>query len=128
FEVLEDGVAALGVDADGGLVEEEELGIVEQGRGEVETALHAAGEIGDAVAGAVGEADEIEDAGDGVFERGAAHAIEGAEELEVLEWGEFVVETDVLGDEAEGALGGVGVGADGGAGDADLAGVGAEEA
>src|SRR5690606_25920563 len=45
---VENGVARLGIDADGGLVEEEELRVVDEGDGEVEPALHASREGGDA--------------------------------------------------------------------------------
>src|SRR5688572_26364841 len=44
---LEDVVAALRIDADGGLVEDEQLGAVEDTGGEVEPALHPAGELVD---------------------------------------------------------------------------------
>src|SRR5688572_27689514 len=42
FEGIEDGVAALGVNADGRLIEDEQVGVVEQSCADVEPALHAA--------------------------------------------------------------------------------------
>ena len=59
LEVVEDGVAALRVDADRRLVEIRS-GVVEQRRGDVEPPLHAAAEGRRLVAGAVGEAHELE--------------------------------------------------------------------
>ena len=84
LEVFEDGVAGLGVDADGGLVAEEEFGAVEEGGGEVEAAGYAAGEIFNGVAAAVGELDGLEGGVDAGAEIGAAEAVEGAEDAEVF--------------------------------------------
>ena len=60
LEVIEDGVAALRVDTYGGLVQQKDLRIMQERCGQVETALHAAAEVSDAVLGAVGEADQIQ--------------------------------------------------------------------
>ena len=40
---------------------------------------------------------------------GAAQAVEGAEEAQVLAGGQLLEQREVLGDEADGALGGIGV-------------------
>ena len=57
---LEDGVAALRVDADGGLVEHQQLRLMQQTDADVEAALHAAGVVIGAVVGAVGQPDQLE--------------------------------------------------------------------
>ena len=58
FEVVEDGVAALRVDADRRLVEQQDVGIVQQARGEIQPPLHPAAECLHPVARAIGEADQ----------------------------------------------------------------------
>ena len=60
-----EGVAGLGVEAGGRLVEEEDLGVVDQGGGEGDALLLAAGEGAEEGAGAVGEIDAGEECGDG---------------------------------------------------------------
>ena len=63
-EEVPEGAAGDGVDAGGGLVEEDDLGGVDDGAGEGEALLPASGELGDA-AGEVGvEAGEVEEFGD----------------------------------------------------------------
>ena len=57
---LEDGVAALRVDADGRLVEQQQARPVEQADADVQAPLHAAAERRGAVLGPVREADELE--------------------------------------------------------------------
>ena len=60
LDALEDGVAALRVDADGRLVEHQQLGLVQQTGGDVATPLHAARVALDPLVGPIGEADEVE--------------------------------------------------------------------
>nr|BFF24014.1 hypothetical protein GCM10025732_19790 [Glycomyces mayteni] len=107
-EALPDEVAGLGVEAGGGLVEDDQFGVVDEGARDGEAALHAAGEVGDLVLGAGGELHEVEEFGG----LGAGGLLPDAEvpgvDDEVLEDGEHVVEGVVLGDDAE-------AGADGGA-------------
>ena len=55
----EDGVAALGVHPHGWLVEEQNLRLMQEGGGQVETPLHAAAEGPHAIFGAIGEAGQI---------------------------------------------------------------------
>ena len=93
--------AALRVDADGGLVEQQNLRAVHDAAGEVEAALHAAAEARHGFAGAVGKADEVEHFLDAVAKRGAVHPVRAAPVGEVLGGGEIVVERDVLGHHAE---------------------------
>ena len=60
FDVLEDLVARLRIDADRGLVEQQQVRLVHERGGEVEAPLHAARIGADAIVLAIGEADEIE--------------------------------------------------------------------
>ena len=57
LHLLEDVVARLRIDAGGRLVEEQQRRPVDDGDGEVEPPLHAAGEGAGAVVGPVGQAD-----------------------------------------------------------------------
>ena len=59
-DALEDVVAGLGIDADGGLVEEEDAGFVEQADGEIGAARHAAGVAADRDVGPGAEGDDLE--------------------------------------------------------------------
>ena len=128
FEVFEEGVAGLGIDADGGFVAEEEFGAVEEGGDEVEAAGHAAGKVFHGLAAAVGELDGFEGGVDAGAEVGAAEAVEFAEDAEVLVGREIGVEGDVLRDEAEGEAGGGMGGGEGLAVEGEGAGVGGAEA
>jgi hypothetical protein len=53
LEIFKDGVAALRIDTDRRLIEQEDLRIVKQSRGQVQAPLHASTERSDFVAGAV---------------------------------------------------------------------------
>jgi len=99
---VEDRVARLGIDADGGLVAEEELRLVEQRGDEIEAALHAPGKRLHGIAAAVGKLDRLEGGGDAGLEFASAETVERAEEAEILLGAEVLVERDRLGHEAEG--------------------------
>ncbi len=89
-----------GVQADGGLVEDEEFRGAEQGHREGDPAALAAGEVAGEGVGAGGEADVLDDAGDGLAAAGAggpAGVQDGGEVVEVLADGEVVVYGRVLG-------------------------------
>src|SRR5947209_14911921 len=92
LEVLEDRVTALRIDADRRLVEEEDVGVVEQARGKVESALHAAAVRLHPVARAIGEADQLQRRRHGALERGTTQAVEATEEGEVVARRQLVVE------------------------------------
>ena len=68
FDAVEDVVARLRVDADGRLVEKDDLRIVNEGDGHVEPPLHAAGVGFHAVAAAVLEAGELQGPGDALLQ------------------------------------------------------------
>ena len=86
---------------DGGLVEHEQRRVVQQARGDVEPAPHAAREGVDPVVAPVGEVDELEHLVDTLAERPPAQPVEAAEEVEVLASGEIGIERDVLGHVAD---------------------------
>lgn len=124
LEVVEDGVARLRIDADGGFVAEEELGAVEEAGDEVEATLHASGKCIHDRMTAVGELNGDEGFVDPGLKFASAEAVKLAEDAEVLFGGEIGVECDGLGNESEGAMSEGGVGGDGLAVEGNRAGVG----
>ena len=73
-----------GIDADRRLVEQHEIGIVQDRGGQVQPPLHAARIGVDQIAPAVGEADELERPGDALGEARRRHPVDPAEERQVL--------------------------------------------
>ena len=101
LEVVEDRVPRLRVDADRGLVAEEELRPVKERRGQVQAPLHAAGEVLHDVPPAVGELDGLERVVDPLAELLPTEAVELAEDPQVSLRAQVRVEGDVLRHEAE---------------------------
>ncbi len=101
-----------GVDAFEGLVEEEDAGAVDDGGGEGEFFLHAVGEVGDELAGFVGEAHEFEQLGGAGGGGGGVEAVHAADEAQILGCGEAAEEGEAFGDDADltADVGGVGGG------------------
>jgi hypothetical protein len=109
FEVVEDRVARLGIDADGGFVAEEEFRPVQQRGDEIEPPLHAARIIFHGIMAAVREADGSEGLVNPFAQHGAAEAVEPAKRVEVLLGAELLEQRDGLRHEAHGgARGGIG--------------------
>ncbi len=98
--LLEDGVAALWVDADGRLVEHEEGRTMEEAAGDVESPLHATGERLDPLVGPVGQVDDVEGFDHPLGEHASAQLVEPSDEAQVLGRGQVGVERDLLGHEA----------------------------
>ena len=96
LDAREDRVPALRIDADGGLVEDQESWLVEQPDRDVEAALHAAGVVLGPLAGPVGEIDELQDRVDPLRQARAGEAVEATEEAEVLPSREVRVDRQVL--------------------------------
>ena len=71
---------------------------MDQGDGKVEPALHAAGVGLDAVAGAIGQLDQVQRPGDPLRKRGAAEPLESAEEGQVLAAGQVLVDRQSSGE------------------------------
>src|ERR687892_53989 len=128
LHALEDGVAALGVDANSRLVEHQQLGPMQQPGGDVGPPLHAPGVGVDAVVAPVGEPHDVEHLGDSLVEQAALQPLQPAEEAQVLVCRQVVVEGHVLGDEADGRLGVRGLGAHRPPSDGHLAGVTGQQA
>ncbi len=118
------GDAGLGIEAGGGLVEEEDLGAVGDGAGDLDALGEAAGELGGVGVGALGEQELREELVGAVGGLGAGEAEVEAVEVDVLEDGAGAVEGVVLGDDADGAAGDGGRGDDVDAVDADRPAVG----
>lgn len=96
--------AQYGVEADGGFVEDQQVGGAEEGDGEGDAAALAAGEVSGEGVGAGGEVDVGDGAGDGfgaAVGGGAAGVEDGGEVVEVLPDGEVVVDGGGLGDVAD---------------------------
>ena len=78
LDALEDRVAALRVDADGRLVEDQQRRPVQQADADVQPALHAAGVLLGLVLGPVGQADDVEHLVDARFAPAPAQPVEPA--------------------------------------------------
>ena len=120
--VVPDVLAGLGVEADGRLVEEEDVRVVEHAAGDLEAAPHAAGVGADDGVAAVPEVDDAERFFDARGVLFAGHVVDVGVEAHVLVGGEAVVEGRVLEDEADGLADGVPLGGDVVAGDSGAAG------
>ena len=109
-ELVPDGAAGLRVEADGGLVEDQDGRIVDQRARDLEAPLHAAGERADDRVAHAGEADPRELLLGSVAALAARDAEDGAVEVEVLAGSQPVVERRILEDDAARATDGEGVG------------------
>ena len=92
-------VASRGVEASGGLVEEEEAGSMQQRAGDGQALAHSAGKGADEVGSALGESGSGEAIGNACGR--VCDAVEASEELEILLGGQLVVEHGGVGDDAE---------------------------
>ena len=113
------GDAALGIEAGGGLVEEEDLGMVGDGAGDLEALGEAAAEGLRIGGGAIAEAELLEELGGARGGNFLGHAEVAAMEVDIFEDGAGAVEGVVLRDDADDAAGEGGVGDDVDAGDTD---------
>ena len=107
---VEDVARGLGVEAGGGLVEEEDLGLVQQGAGEGHALALAGGEALHPVVGPVGDAEAGEQVVGLVVRRARRQAAHARHERHVLEGGEAVVEAGLLGHHTGALTDGVAVG------------------
>ncbi|CDN43449.1 hypothetical protein BN871_CZ_00200 [Paenibacillus sp. P22] len=102
---LQNVIPGLGIDADGRFVHDDQTRLVRDGAGDVQPALHAAGEGGRAAPGAVAEADEFERFFGPLLQQLAPQAVEAGEEGHVLVGGHVVVDGQVLRHDAQVRLG-----------------------
>ena len=98
---FQDGVAALGIDADGRLVQHEQLRVVEQSGRDVHAPFHAAGERVEAVVAPVGQLGQLEGLVDPGCHGTAPELVQPGKELEILPGGEVGVEGHILGHVAD---------------------------
>ena len=103
------------------LVEEQDLGIVDEGVGEAQPLLHAARQGLDVLVALVAEVDELEEVADHPSPPGGRDPVAAGEEVEVLPDLHVVVDPEDVRHEAEDAPDLVGVPGDGEAGDLGLA-------
>src|SRR5271166_4186823 len=89
-----------GIEAGGGLVEKQNLGMMKQALGELDAALHASGKSLYAITGAVEQSDAGQYFVDAGFEFGAAQAVEMSLMPEVFVGGEFKIDALCLEDYA----------------------------
>ena len=120
--------AALRIDPDGGLIEQQHFGLMDDAAGEIEAPPHAAAELLDGLAGAVGKAGDFEHFLNALAEQGIAHALRAAPIVEIFESRQVVVERDFLGNHAEHAARGGALAHHVVAHDANVAGSGSEQA
>ena len=100
-QVVPDRRPGLRVQADRGLVEEQHLRRVHQAAGDLEPALHAAGELHDDVGAAVGQRHHLQDLVDPALGVGAAQPVEVGVEPEVLLGGQLQVQGLLLEDQPD---------------------------
>ena len=127
LHLVENRIAALWIDADGRLVEQEDVGIVQQAGGQVQPALHAAAERPDAIAPPLGQLHEIEGRADRTLQRRAGKAEKAAEKPEIGVRRQLVVERQLLRHRADAPFHGIGVTAKRLTGDPDLAAIGLQQ-
>ena len=111
-EVLPYRDAALRVESDRRLVEEEDFGVVHEGADEVDAAAHAAGVGADALSGHVRKADQLQQLVGLAPGIAPGEAIEHALKLEEVPAGGEVVEAHLLHREADAPADGLGIGVD----------------
>src|SRR5947208_8178435 len=107
-EVLEDVfhlAGALRIQAHGGLVEEENLRIVQQRRGQRDLLPHASGVAGKEIVGPLPEVEELEQSVDAAIAKAGLDVVEVARELEELAGAQLVVERCRVRDVADLRLG-----------------------
>ena len=78
LKILPQIAARPGVEAGGGLIEQQDAGIMEQAFSQFDATLHSAGERFDSLFGAVGEAYASKNFADAFLQRGSAQAVEVA--------------------------------------------------
>ena len=97
------------VEARRGLIEQQDLRVVDEGVRETETLLHAAGQRLHVLVALVGEIDELEEVADHPTATGRGDAVAAREEVEVLPHLHVVVDPEHIRHEAEDATDVVGV-------------------
>jgi hypothetical protein len=120
-------VAAAGVEAGGGLVEEEDGRLGDEGAGHVEPATHAPGVGLHRPVPGLGQVEAFQQLPGPLARLGLPEPVEPAHHVEVLESGQVLVDGGVLAGEPDALPDRLGIGAHVDAGDLDRAGVGLEQ-
>ena len=97
---------AHGVDAGRGLIEDEQLGLVDECREQSQFLSHPARQVAGEAVTTAGEAAALEQRAGAPLERSGLHPVGRGEERQVLIDGEVAVHAPVAGDVADGLLGG----------------------
>ena len=100
-QVLPEIAPGAGIEAGGGLIEQQHSGMMQQSFGQLDAALHAAGKSFDQFLAAIGQADAAEDFLNPVLQGGAAQTVEMSLMPEILVGGEFEVDALGLKDHAD---------------------------
>src|ERR1700676_4631103 len=127
LEIVEDGIAALRIDADCRLIEQKNLRIVKQGGRQIQTPLHASAERFHFVAGAIRESDQIQDVVDCLLCLRTGERVKRRKKSQIVAGGKLVIERHVLRDESDFQLDRVGVTLNLLAFDEDFAGIRAQQ-
>ena len=98
---FQDVVAALGVNAHGGFIQNQQLGFVHQAAGDVEPALHAPGKGLGALPAMVVQADQLQGLPGALLQLLAPQAIQRAEKPHVLFGCQVVINGQILGNDAQ---------------------------
>ena len=101
LEILPKVAPGAGIETGGGLVEKQNFRMMEQAFGELDAALHAAGESFYAIAGAVEQSDAGKNLVDAGFEFGPAQAVKVSLMPEILVGGELGIDALRLEDNAD---------------------------
>ena len=101
IEHLPDGDAGDGIEAGGGLVEKEDVGIVDQAAGDFEAAAHSAGEGFGLRVAPLCQVDRFQNLGDVFFALGSGDAVELGVDAQVFFDGEVWVAGERLGNDAD---------------------------
>ncbi|CAM5409959.1 hypothetical protein SGLAM104S_08989 [Streptomyces glaucescens] len=120
-------VAGAGVEAGGGFVEEDDAGGADEGHGDVEAALHAAGVGGGGLLGGGGEVEAFQQFGGDPAAFALGEVVQVGHEEHVLLAGDQAVDGGELSGDTDRGAYGLGVGGEVVAGDAGLSAVGGDE-
>jgi len=95
-EVVQNKGFGLHIDAYGGLIQQQELRLVQDAGDDVDAPLHAAGEGLDGFPRENGETVQVQQLMDALFQTGSGDGVHGTDDAEILHRGEFRKQGDVL--------------------------------
>ena len=101
FQIIENRIAALRIDADRRFVEQQNVRVMHQRTGDIEPALHAAGKGRGFVVGAIGEADQFKASARTRLQQFSGNAVQRAEQFQVADRRQVFVQRQILRDETD---------------------------